>query len=103
MKNKVLLSIAISSLVGLNINQVMASDISPSVPVQASKPDAHGGKCASGKCGTDKVYGQAKIKHNPQDKLVRARDGKCGLTGEGTTTTENSVDSNRMVGGVCGQ
>lgn len=103
MKNKVLLSIAMTSLVGLNLGQVMASEVSQSVPVQTSKPDANGGKCASGKCGTGKAYEQAKISHNPQDKLVRARDGKCGLTAEGISTDEKKVDSSRVVGGVCGQ
>ncbi|TXE66638.1 hypothetical protein [Serratia nematodiphila] len=103
MKNKVLLSITMSSLIGLNVGQALANDISPAVTVQTNKQDGNGGKCASGKCGTEKVYGQAKINHDPQDKLVRARDGKCGLTGGGISTDENKVDSNRVVSGVCGQ
>ncbi|MGV3346500.1 hypothetical protein ACGVWS_12430 [Enterobacteriaceae bacterium LUAb1] len=104
MKNNVLLSIAMTSFVSLSAGQVIANDVPPSAPeVSAIKPADHGGKCASGKCGTAKVYEQAKLRHDPQDKLVRARDGKCGLSGQGITHNENKVDSDKLVSGVCGQ
>ncbi len=33
--------------------------------------------------GTEKIYSKTKLAHSPDDQLVRARDGKCGLTGKG--------------------
>ncbi len=102
MKNKVILSIVVSSFSGLLMNEAVAAQPTQAPAKLASKAQKSSGKCASGKCGTEKIYGQAKLNHNPQDKLVLARDGQCGTTGFGLKTTEQEV-ANKAVGGVCGQ
>ncbi|MEO9080159.1 MAG: hypothetical protein ABI268_12725 [Rhodanobacter sp.] len=65
------------------------------------KAAASGGKCASGKCGTEKIYGQAKLDHNPDGVLVQARDGKCGLSGKGFSVAPSTRD--KLAEGVCGK
>lgn len=104
MKNKVILSIAISSFSGLLMSKEAVAAEQPTLPsVKAvSKAQKPSGKCASGKCGTEKIYGQAKINYNPQEKLVLARDGKCGVTGYGLKATEQER-ATKIAGGVCGQ
>lgn len=69
------------------------------------KSPTSSGKCASGKCGTEKIYAQAKLKQDPQDQLVRARDGKCGLTGDGLKNPASlqQVSDKKIVNGVCGK
>ncbi len=103
MKNKMVMSIVVTSFASLLIHEKVMADepAQPSVKVTHKAPKSSG-KCASGKCGTEKIYGQAKIKHNPQDKLVFARDGKCGSTGYGLEPSEKEV-ANKAAGGVCGQ
>ena len=103
MKNKVVLSIVVSSFAGLLMSEQAMAAETPQTPVKvAHKAEKSSGKCASGKCGTEKIYGQAKIKHNPQDMLILARDGKCGTSGLGLNPTEKET-ATKMVGGVCGQ
>lgn len=103
MKNKVILSIVISSFTGLFMNeQVMAAEPTQAPVKLVHKAEKSSGKCASGKCGTEKIYGQAKLNHNPQDKLVLARDGKCGTSGFGLNPTEKEI-ATKIAGGVCGQ
>lgn len=100
MKKQIILSIAMTSLLGLSAKAALAAEASQ--PAQAVKSQSgHGGKCASGKCGTVKMYEKADIKHNPQDQLVRARDGKCGKTGQGVHSDQTG--KGKMVEGVCGQ
>ncbi|NHR04347.1 hypothetical protein HA052_03970 [Chromobacterium haemolyticum] len=100
MKKQIILSIAMTSLLGLSAEAALAAEASQ--PAQAVKSQSgHGGKCASGKCGTVKLYEKADIKHNPQDQLVRARDGKCGKTGQGVHSDQTG--KGKMVEGVCGQ
>lgn len=100
MKDKLLLTIAIASLASLNtIASPAAASAAPAAP-KASAPHG-GGKCASGKCGTEKIYSKAKIDHNPQGTLVRARDGKCGLSGKGYSVADSSRD--KLAEGVCGR
>jgi hypothetical protein len=48
-----------------------------------------------------KIYSQTKLRHDPNGVLVRARDGKCGLTGKGYKVAENS--QSRLAEGVCGR
>lgn len=100
MKKQIVLSIAMSSLLGLSAETTLAAEASQ--PAQAVKSQSgHGGKCASGKCGTVKMYEKAQLKHDPQDQLVRARDGKCGKTGQGVHA--DKAGNSKMVEGVCGQ
>ncbi|AXT46642.1 MULTISPECIES: hypothetical protein [Chromobacterium] len=100
MKKQIILSIAMTSLLGLGADSALAAEASQ--PAQEVKSQSgHGGKCASGKCGTVKMYEKADIKHNPQDQLVRARDGKCGKTGQGIHP--GKAGPGKMVEGVCGQ
>ncbi|OQS34750.1 hypothetical protein [Chromobacterium haemolyticum] len=100
MKKQIILSIAMTSLLGLSAEAALAAEASQ--PEQEVKSQSgHGGKCASGKCGTVKMYEKADIKHNPQDQLVRARDGKCGKTGQGVHSDQTG--KGKMVEGVCGQ
>ncbi|EOZ7588146.1 hypothetical protein QNZ44_004532 [Enterobacter kobei] len=109
MKKDIILSIMVSSVaVAGTTPTVYAADTSNAVIIAdkiAVKKPASSGKCASGKCGTEKIYAQAKLKQDPQDQLVRARDGKCGLTGEGLKTpgTPQQVNDTKMVNGVCGK
>ncbi|TWB38106.1 hypothetical protein [Nitrospirillum pindoramense] len=97
MKHGIILGIAAASLLTA---QAFAAP-QPPVPASASQPAKGGGKCASGKCGTEKIYSQTKLQHDPNGELVRARDGKCGLTGNGYDVTENS--RTRLAEGVCGR
>lgn len=103
MRNDLILSIALGSFIGLAGTGVAVADNQAPVVV-ASKAPSSGGKCASGKCGTEKLYEKAEISHNPQDRLVRSRDGKCGISGEGldTQALEKGV-ADKCASGVCGQ
>jgi uncharacterized low-complexity protein len=100
MKDKILLTIAVASLVSLGSMAAAAND-APAAPAQPAKATAsHGGKCASGKCGTEKIYSKAKLDHDPNGALVRARDGKCGLSGKGYQVEQSPRD--KLAEGVCG-
>ena len=104
MQNKLSLSIAITSLaaIGAFSQPAHAADADGKAPAASAKPAAsHGGKCASGKCGTEKIYSKAAIDKNPQGRLVHARDGKCGLTAEGHEVAQDS--RRQLAEGVCGQ
>ena len=101
MRDKLFLSIAVSCLASISFASAQAADIA-AAPTQAPKADtSHGGKCASGKCGTEKIYSKAKIQNDPNGQLVRARDGKCGLSGQGYDVTVSTQD--KLANGVCGQ
>ncbi|KEQ17910.1 hypothetical protein [Endozoicomonas numazuensis] len=105
MKNKVILSIAMGSMIGMGFNAAQAAETPATGGAEkvASKPDtSNGGKCASGKCGTVKIFEKANVDGDHQDLLVYARDGKCGLSGKGVGATE-TVDSEKQVTGLCGQ
>ncbi|WP_435339360.1 hypothetical protein [Klebsiella aerogenes] len=105
MKKDIVLSIMVGSiLAGGTVKQVSAADITPPKKIENKAPTSSG-KCASGKCGTEKIYGKAELKHDPQDRLVRARDGKCGLTGNGIHQTESpqQVGDGKCVSGICGK
>ncbi|GHD00855.1 hypothetical protein [Novosphingobium pokkalii] len=95
MKHELILGIAATSLLAA------PAYAAPQAPATASQPAKGGGKCASGKCGTEKIYSQTKLQHDPNGVLVRARDGKCGLTGKGYKVAENS--RSRLAEGVCGR
>ncbi len=100
MKHTLALSIAVASLASLAvITQPALAGETP--PPAAAKAATSGGKCASGKCGTEKIYGQTKLSQDPQDRLVRTRDGKCGLTAEGYDVVE--TPQKKLSEGVCGQ
>lgn len=104
MKNKLMLSIALSSFVGLTGAAAHAQTETAATETSVAKAPTSGGKCASGKCGTEKIYGKAEIKHNPQDLMVRTRDGKCGTYARGLRAdgVEKACGTN-LVSGVCGQ
>ncbi|OQQ08691.1 hypothetical protein BK411_07885 [Vibrio splendidus] len=104
MNNKIALSIAITSVISLNSAMVFA-DAPAEAPVEAKQSSGHGGKCAAGKCGTEKRFEKAELTSNPQDRLVRARDGKCGLTAEGISPSKERIltANSKVTGGVCGQ
>ncbi|KUR79052.1 hypothetical protein [Novosphingobium sp. FSW06-99] len=97
MKREIVLGIAATSLLCADAYAAPAA-----TPAPAAAPASHGGgKCASGKCGTEKIYGQTRLQHNPDGQLVRARDGKCGLTGKGYNVVATERD--RLAEGVCGR
>ncbi|MFQ1062502.1 hypothetical protein [Bordetella trematum] len=102
MKEPLVLTIAVASLLSL---ESMAAEVGPApagAPTQAVEQSAHGGgKCASGKCGTEKIYSRKSLEHDPQGLLVRARDGRCGLSGEGHDVALS--EDERLAQGVCGQ
>lgn len=105
MNNKLALSIAITSLasIGAVSLPVHAADTAPAPQADAKAPPkkTHGGKCASGKCGTEKIYAKVALDKNPQDRLVRTRDGKCGLSAQGHDV--KLTPRNKLAEGVCGQ
>ncbi|EGA68919.1 hypothetical protein VISI1226_20984 [Vibrio sinaloensis DSM 21326] len=104
MNSKLALSIALTSVVTLNSAMAFA-DTPPETPVKAEASSQNGGKCAAGKCGTEKRFEKRELDSDPQDRLVRARDGKCGITGQGIKPTPERIsDKNRKITeGVCGQ
>lgn len=104
MNNKLALSIAITSLasVGAVSLPAYAADSAPASQADAkTPPKSHGGKCASGKCGTEKLYSKVALDKNPQDRLVNARDGKCGLIAKGHDI--KPTPRAKLTEGVCGQ
>lgn len=99
MKHELILGIAATSLLSA---QAFAAPQAPTpTPAPTSQAATGGGKCASGKCGTEKIYSQTELQHDPNGQLVRARDGTCGLTGKGHQVAENS--RTRLAEGVCGR
>ncbi|MBV8044567.1 hypothetical protein [Pluralibacter sp.] len=106
MKNKIVLSITVGSmLIAGIVAPVSAEDASHETSNPVNKAPTSSGKCASGKCGTEKIYGQASLNHDPQYQLVRARDGKCGLTGEGINQQASlqQIEDGKCTSGVCGK
>ncbi|MGF1900549.1 hypothetical protein [Aliivibrio sifiae] len=99
MNNKLTLSIVMTSVIAFNSGMVSA--VEEAVVAQASS--GNGGHCAAGKCGTEKRFGKADLKGDPQGRLVRARDGKCGLSGEGVNAPAVITDKSKITGGLCGQ
>ncbi|NOI69281.1 hypothetical protein [Vibrio owensii] len=104
MNNKLALSIAMTSVITLNSGLAFA-DAPTEAPVEAQSSSQHGGKCAAGKCGTEKRFEKQELKDDPQGRLVRARDGKCGVTGEGINPSAETIKltKSKIIGGVCGQ
>lgn len=107
MKNKMILSITMTSVLSLNATLTYATQQSSApVLISKTKDNHHSGKCASGKCGTEKIFSKKELTNDPQDKLIYARDGKCGLSGEGIApvVTEPAVAyPSKITGGLCGQ
>ncbi|HHJ3243521.1 TPA: hypothetical protein ACQJOV_004668 [Vibrio parahaemolyticus] len=104
MNKKFTLSIAMTSVITLNSGMAFA-DSPPESPVEYQPSSQHGGKCAAGKCGTEKRFEKQELKDDPQGRLVRARDGKCGVTGEGIIPSAETIKltKSKITGGVCGQ
>ncbi|MCR3968706.1 MULTISPECIES: hypothetical protein [Aeromonas] len=101
--NKLTLSIAMTSLIALTPGLALAATPSDA-PVKAAPSEQHGGKCAAGKCGTEKRFEKQALDSDPQGRLVRARDGKCGVAGEGIDDDRSgSNNGSKMTEGVCGQ
>ncbi|MBS0237119.1 MAG: hypothetical protein JSS54_10080 [Proteobacteria bacterium] len=100
MKKEIALSIAVTSLMLTSAFAESPSTNGATAAAPAAKPHG-GGKCASGKCGTEKFYSARKLDSDPNGVLVRARDGKCGMTGKGHDVTESTID--RLAQGVCGK
>ena len=102
MNTKLNLSIALSSLVALGaISSPAIGADTTQVQQNAPKASKGGGKCASGKCGTEKIYGKATLDNDPDGRLVRARDGKCGSSGKGYAVLETPAQT--LAQGICGQ
>ncbi|OEE73130.1 hypothetical protein [Vibrio ordalii] len=114
MNCKIALSIAMTSAIALHPAMSVA-ETSTEAPVSAQPTSQNGGKCAAGKCGTEKRFEKQDLKSDPQGRLVlrdpliislvRARDGKCGLTAEGITPSAETITltNSKITGGVCGQ
>jgi len=97
MNCKIVLSIAMTSAIALHPAMSVA-ETSTEAPVSAQP-------CAAGKCGTEKRFEKQDLKSDPQGRLVRARDGKCGLTAEGIAPSAETITltNSKITGGVCGQ
>lgn len=98
---KLSLSIAMTGLIALTPGLALAATPSEA-PVKAAPSEQHGGKCAAGKCGTEKRFEKQALDSDPQGRLVRARDGKCGLAEQGING-ETQRQESKMTEGVCGQ
>ncbi|MFM9756928.1 hypothetical protein ACKKBH_08385 [Aeromonas dhakensis] len=98
---KLSLSIAMTGLIALTPGLALAATPSEA-PVKAASSEQHGGKCAAGKCGTEKRFEKQALDSDPQGRLVRARDGKCGLAEQGING-ETQRQESKMTEGVCGQ
>lgn len=98
---KLSLSIAMTGLIALTPGLALAATPSEA-PVKAAPSEQHGGKCAAGKCGTEKRFEKQALDSDPQSRLVRARDGKCGLAEQGINGEAQRQES-KMTEGVCGQ
>ncbi|MBL0524462.1 hypothetical protein JD490_05955 [Aeromonas dhakensis] len=98
---KLSLSIAMTGLIALTPGLALAATPSEA-PVKAAPSEQHGGKCAAGKCGTEKRFEKQALDSDPQGRLVRARDGKCGLAEQGSNGEAQRQES-KMTEGVCGQ
>ncbi|WP_421212853.1 hypothetical protein [Aeromonas dhakensis] len=98
---KLSLSIAMTGLIALTPGLALAATPSEA-PVKAAPSEQHGGKCAAGKCGTEKRFEKQALDSDPQGRLVRARDGKCGLTEQGING-ETQRQESKITEGVCGQ
>jgi uncharacterized low-complexity protein len=101
MKDKLILSITLTALTVAAVEPVVAADANTPAKNTPTTPVKHSGKCASGKCGTEKLYSKVAVAHNPDEQLVLARDGKCGVSGKGHDATVS--DQDRFASGVCGQ
>lgn len=102
MNNKIVLSIAMTSVLALGSSVVQAAT-QDTPPVAKEASSNNGGKCASGKCGTEKIFAKIELNTNPQDKLIRARDGKCGQSGQGINAPATVAQPGKCAGGLCGQ
>ncbi|GLT17161.1 hypothetical protein GCM10007938_09380 [Vibrio zhanjiangensis] len=104
MNNKLVLSIAMTSVISLNSGTVFA-DAQSEAPVKSSVISQKTGGCAAGKCGTEKRFEKQELKGDPQGRLVRARDGKCGVMGEGINPSAETIKltQSKITGGICGQ
>lgn len=82
-----------------------ASDNNPQRELQEfNNPIAQGeGKCASGKCGSLKKFSEVQVESDPENQLVYARDGKCGLTGEGLEANVQKTQNAKCSSGLCGK
>ncbi|WP_421170272.1 hypothetical protein [Aeromonas dhakensis] len=98
---KLSLSIAMTGLIALTPGLALAATPSEA-PVKVAPSEQHGGKCAAGKCGTEKRFEKQALDSDPQGRLVRARDGKCGLAEQGING-ETQRQESKMTEGVCGQ
>lgn len=98
---KLSLSIAMTGLIALTPGLALAATPSEA-PVKAAPSEQHGGKCAAGKCGTEKRFEKQALDSDPQGRLVRARDGKCGLAEQGING-ETQRQESKITEGVCGQ
>ncbi|MBL0674041.1 hypothetical protein SJY04_15725 [Aeromonas dhakensis] len=98
---KLSLSIAMTGLIALTPGLALAATPSEA-PVKAAPSEQHGGKCAAGKCGTEKRFEKQALDSDPQGRLVCARDGKCGLAEQGINGETQRRES-KMTEGVCGQ
>lgn len=105
MNKDIALSIVVSSFLAVSMTAPVYADSAGNTATKIeNKAPTSSGKCASGKCGTEKIYGKADISHDPQDQLVRTRDGKCGLTGQGNENeSPQQIDTEKCVSGVCGK
>jgi hypothetical protein len=97
MNKNLLLSISVLTTITLSNTAFAAADAMPA-PVQHEDPKIKSAGCAAGKCGGLKKFEEVDTTSNPQDKLVYARDGKCGLTGH----SNQPVPPGKCASGLCG-
>lgn len=105
MDKKILLSITAIAAISVDYPANAATTDDPfgliaqntTLSIEEAKTEAVG-KCAAGKCGNGKRFEEVTTDSHQQDKLVYARDGKCGLTGHSTMPQKQGKCSS----GLCG-
>ena len=90
-----------AAIVSVSTNQLQNNEPQRINGQAAYKP----GKCASGKCGNEKNFAKVDTGKNFQNQLVRSRDGKCGVDGEGLNPPPKDpqfIKPGKCASGVCG-
>ncbi len=97
MDNKMLLTITVVTAISLTASAYAAPDNSAlNLDEEDIKTKSAG--CAAGKCGSLKKFEEVNTVVDPQDKLVYARDGKCGVSGH----SARPAKPGKCASGVCG-
>jgi hypothetical protein len=97
MNKKILLSITVMTAITVT-NTAFSAPENTVQRIALEDPKIKSAGCAAGKCGGLKKFEEVSTEVNPQDQLVHARDGKCGVFGHSTKPTKPG----KCASGLCG-